>query len=152
MSGSALKLEGFEEFKPIFAQTPTGIYGMGIISDGNSAMNVLSDFEGSIAVITDHQDDYTKYGDRITIVDPDNVQGDEYDYTIVDIQNMPDLSTFDKLRYEYTILSRARNGVFIVDSLGEIKNSVVRADASTDVNTRDASGEIAGKEIKDYAD
>lgn len=151
INGSSLQLEGVEEFKPIFTQSNSGIYGIGIVADGDNAMNTLSQFEGTIGIITDHEDDYTRYAsDKVLVKNPNDVQGDEFDYVLIDIQNLPDLSTFDRLRYEYTLVSRARNGVLIVNELGDIKSNTVRADAASEVNRRDENGEIAGDEIQEY--
>lgn len=149
--GTSLQLDGVEEFKPIFSQSNSGIYGIGIVGDGDNAMNTLSQFGGTIGIITDHEADYTQYAsDKVLVKSPDNVQGDEFDYVLIDIQNLPKLSTFDRLRYEYTLVSRARNGVFIVNELGDIKSNTVRADAASEVNRRDEHGEIAGDEIQEY--
>ena len=149
--GSKLTFDTPILFKPIFTKTTYGLFGIGITTNGESAVETVKQYGKTVGIITDHPDDYSKYASStINVVDPDTVQGDEYDYVVIDIAKFPKLTQFDALRYEYTLLSRARNGVLIVNSLGSVSTYEERADASAEVNERDEKGELTGKEIEDY--
>ena len=151
ISSLDLKLDTTDGFKPIFIQNKDGIYGIGIVADGDTGIETLQKFNGTIAIVTDHPEDYTKYASsNVVVTDADNVQGDEYDYVLVDIKKIPEMSQFDTLRYEYTVLSRAKNGTLVVNSFNSVSSYTTRADAATEIVTRDEKGEISGKDIDQY--
>jgi len=138
------------QFVPINAEN-NGLFGITVISNPEPILESLKNSNSTIGIITDSPDKYNRFvSDTIEVIDPINAQGNEYDYTIIDISNIPNMADFDRARYEYTILSRARNGAYIVNSLGDINSSKNRMDASTPVNERNEKGEIESSDLEEY--
>ena len=75
----------------------------------------LSESGQKVAIITDNTDKYTAFG--LPVIHPNEVQGREFDYVIVDI-NLSLLGEYDKLRSFYTFTQRSRKGTIIVNNGG----------------------------------
>ena len=75
----------------------------------------LSESGQKVAIITDNTDKYTAFG--LPVISPNEVQGREFDYVIVDI-NLSLLGEYDKLRSFYTFTQRSRKGTIIVNNGG----------------------------------
>lgn len=75
----------------------------------------LAESGQKVAIITDNTEKYTAFG--LPVISPNEVQGREFDYVIVDI-NLSLLGEYDKLRSFYTFTQRSRKGTIIVNNGG----------------------------------
>lgn len=97
----------------------------------------LQSLNGKIAIITNNKADY-KYAesDTIKIFNPIEVQGEEFDYVLIDVDFSKNFvgekaGDFDKLKNLYTLIQRSKKGSFIVRrSLSEQFDSKLNPNSS----------------------
>lgn len=85
-------------------------------------------------------------GDKLVLVSPNDVQGEEYKYTIIDTDWKPidastDLATFtNELAKLYTLLSRSSVGSFIINNDFQLKSERVNQSHEIELNQEDLGG------------
>ena len=143
-------------FKFNFYEDSTGLYGIAFTTDPEESLAKLEKFapvpkdKPNIVIITDNLDKWkSKRSKNIDVLDVGQVQGGEYDYALVDVESFGDSQDFDYLRNIYTIVSRARKGVYVNGKIGEWFPETTISDM--DVNAAIEVNATANSEERDTA-
>lgn len=99
--------------------------GEKIITNNNDVFDYINKFKSistSIAIITDNPEKYTAVED-VAILRPDEAQGNEFDFVIVDKQ-LDRNNPFLLLRDIYTLTQRSTYGTIVLDPDSIIKNTL----------------------------
>lgn len=132
-------------YKFNFYEDEDNLYGIRFVDDASSALEKLKRISKkvenvpSIVIITDNVDKWkNQRSSDIDVLTVEQVQGGEYQFALIDIENFGNNQDFDYLRNIYTLISRARKGVYINGEIGswfpKTNNADADVTASIEVN------------------
>lgn len=155
------KVAALSPFKFKYWEDDNSLFGVAFTSNPTEALEKLERISKKgtngpkIVIITDDLDKWkSRRSENIDVLDVGQVQGGEYDYALIDVKDFGKDKTFDYLRNIYTLISRAKTGVYINGELGSLFPKTTSDDmdntASTIVNP--SASDEDDNALTDYSD